>query len=144
MAALVLACKQIWGHVRTCATAVKMADLKFYSFKFSFSQFFFSLFLCCMSNTTILVRRLPNTGMEKKNLSETRKFGGKKLMLWSLLPTMFGNVSKKSMEQKIRSNICIFCRKFYCRKCFWAKNCSKITLLHIIRSFHRLSFPKMN
>ena len=28
MAALFLACKQIWGHVRTCRTAVKMADLK--------------------------------------------------------------------------------------------------------------------
>ena len=28
-------------------------------------------------NKRVLVRRLPNTGMEKKNLSETRKFGGK-------------------------------------------------------------------
>ena len=28
-------------------------------------------------NKQVLVRRLPNTGMEKKNLSETEKFGGK-------------------------------------------------------------------
>ena len=33
----------------------------------------------------VLVRRLPNTGMETKNLSETRKFGGKKLMLWGFI-----------------------------------------------------------
>ena len=33
----------------------------------------------------VLVRRLPNTGVEKKNLSETRKFGGKKLMLWGFI-----------------------------------------------------------
>ena len=36
-------------------------------------------------NKRVLVRRLPNTGMEKKNLSETRKFGGKKLMLWGFI-----------------------------------------------------------
>ena len=36
-------------------------------------------------NKRALVRRLPNTGMEKKNLSETRKFGGKKLMLWGFV-----------------------------------------------------------
>ena len=29
-------------------------------------------------NKRVLVRRLPNTGMQEKNLSETRKFGGKK------------------------------------------------------------------
>ena len=46
-------------------------------------------------NKRVLVHRLCNTGMEKKNFSETRNFGGKKLMLWVLLPTMFGNVSKK-------------------------------------------------
>ena len=28
-------------------------------------------------NKRVLVRRLPNFGMEKKNLSETQKFGGK-------------------------------------------------------------------
>ena len=44
MAALVLACKQVWGHIQTCATVVKMADLKYYSFKFSFSKFFFLFF----------------------------------------------------------------------------------------------------
>ena len=33
-------------------------------------------------NKRVLVRRLPNTGMKKNNLSETRKFGGRKLMLW--------------------------------------------------------------
>ena len=37
------------------------------------------------SNEKVLVRRLPNTGMEKKNLSETQKFGGKKLMLWGFI-----------------------------------------------------------
>ena len=36
-------------------------------------------------NKRVLVRRLPNTGMEKKNLSESRKFGGKKLMLWGFI-----------------------------------------------------------
>ena len=36
-------------------------------------------------NKRVLVRRLPNTGMEKKNLSETRKFGEKKLMLWGFI-----------------------------------------------------------
>ena len=50
-------------------------------------------------NKRVLVRRLPNTGMKKKNLWETRKFGGKKLMIWGLLPTMVGNVSKKSVER---------------------------------------------
>ena len=51
MAALVLACKQIWGHVHTCATAVKMADLKYYSFKFKFSQSFVFLFLFALCRT---------------------------------------------------------------------------------------------
>ena len=32
-------------------------------------------------NQRVLVRRLPNTGMERKNFSETQKLGGKKLML---------------------------------------------------------------
>ena len=32
-------------------------------------------------NKRVLVRRLANTRMKKKNLSKTRKFGGKKLML---------------------------------------------------------------
>ena len=32
-------------------------------------------------NKRVLVRRVPNTGIEKKNLTEKRKFGGKKLML---------------------------------------------------------------
>ena len=32
-------------------------------------------------NKRMLVRHLPNTGMEKRKLSETRKFGGKKLMI---------------------------------------------------------------
>ena len=36
-------------------------------------------------NKRVLVHRLPNTGLEKKNLSETRKFGGKKLMLWGFV-----------------------------------------------------------
>ena len=36
-------------------------------------------------NERILVRRLLNTGMEKKNLSETRKFGGEKLILWGFI-----------------------------------------------------------
>ena len=56
MAALVLACQQIWGHVRTCATAVKMADLKCYTFKFSFSQFFFSFFFFAVCRTRHLTR----------------------------------------------------------------------------------------
>ena len=46
IAALFLACKQNWRHVRTCATAVKMADLKYYSLNPSFvkvSSFSFSL-----------------------------------------------------------------------------------------------------
>ena len=33
----------------------------------------------------VLVRRLPNTGIEKKSLSETPKFGRKKLMLWGVI-----------------------------------------------------------
>ena len=36
-------------------------------------------------NKRVLVRRLPNTGMERKNLSETRKFGRKNLMLWGFI-----------------------------------------------------------
>ena len=36
-------------------------------------------------NKRVLARRLPKTGMEKKNLSETQKFGGKKLMLWGFI-----------------------------------------------------------
>ena len=36
-------------------------------------------------NKRVLVRRLPNTEMEKKNLSVTQKFGGKKLMLWGFI-----------------------------------------------------------
>ena len=50
-------------------------------------------------NKQVLVRRLPNTGMEKMNLSETRKFGGKNWCFGVLLPTMVGNVSKKSVER---------------------------------------------
>ena len=33
-------------------------------------------------NKQVLACRLLKTGMEKKNLSETKKFGGNKLMLW--------------------------------------------------------------
>ena len=47
MAALVLACKQIWGRVRSCATAVKMADLKYYSLSSSFLKVFFFVFTVC-------------------------------------------------------------------------------------------------
>ena len=36
-------------------------------------------------NKRVLVLRLPNTGMEKKDLSETQKFGRKKLMLWGFI-----------------------------------------------------------
>ena len=36
-------------------------------------------------NKRVLLRRLPNTGMEKKNLPETRKFGGKQLILWGFI-----------------------------------------------------------
>ena len=36
-------------------------------------------------NKRVLVRRLPNTGLEKKNLLETQKFSGKKLMLWGFI-----------------------------------------------------------
>ena len=50
-------------------------------------------------NKRVLVRRLPNTGMEKKSSSETRKFGEKKRCFGVLLPTMVGNVSKKSVER---------------------------------------------
>ena len=48
--------------------------------------------MCCFRTTLelhpnkrVLVRRLPNTGMKKKNLSETRKFDRKKLMLWGFI-----------------------------------------------------------
>ena len=51
MVALVLACKQIWGHVQTCATAVKMADLKYYSLSSSFSTFLFSFFFFAVCRT---------------------------------------------------------------------------------------------
>ena len=50
-------------------------------------------------NKRVLVRRLPNTRVEKNNLSETRKFGGKNWCFGVLLPTMVGNVSKKSVER---------------------------------------------
>ena len=36
-------------------------------------------------NKRVLVRRVPNTGIEKKNFTETRKLGGKKLMLWGFI-----------------------------------------------------------
>ena len=36
-------------------------------------------------NKRVIVRRLPNTGTEKKNLLETRKLGGKKVMLWRFI-----------------------------------------------------------
>ena len=36
-------------------------------------------------NKRVLFRRLPNSGMEKKNLSKTQTFGGKKLMLWGFI-----------------------------------------------------------
>ena len=52
----------------------------------------FSGKMCCFRTTLelhpnkrVLVRRLPNTGMKKKNLSETRKFDRKKLMLWGFI-----------------------------------------------------------
>ena len=56
MAALVLACKQIWGHVQTCATAVKMANLKYYSFEFKFSQSFLFFFFFAVYRTLHLTR----------------------------------------------------------------------------------------
>ena len=37
------------------------------------------------ANKRVLVRRLPTTRMENKNLSETRKFSGRKLMLWGFI-----------------------------------------------------------
>ena len=36
-------------------------------------------------NKRVLVRRVPKTGIERKTLTETRKFGGKKLMLWGFI-----------------------------------------------------------
>ena len=56
MEALVLACKQIWGHVQACATAVKMADLKYYSLSSSFPKFLFSFFLFAVCRTRHLTR----------------------------------------------------------------------------------------
>ena len=94
-------------------------------------------------NKRVLVRRLPYTGMEKKNLSETRKFGGKKLMLWGFI----AHDGRKCLQKvcgTINSIKYLQILQVYCRKCFWAKNCSEITLLHIIRSFQRLDFPKMD
>ena len=53
MAALVLKWMETnRGRVRTCASAVKMAELNYYSFKFQFFKVFSFPFLCCMSNTT--------------------------------------------------------------------------------------------
>ena len=63
MAALVLACKQIWGHVRTCATAVKMADLKYYSLSSSFLKVSFFFFAVCRTrhySTALLQVREPH------------------------------------------------------------------------------------
>ena len=60
MAALVLACKQIWGHVRTCATAVKVVDLKYYSLSSSFLKvsFFFFFFAVCRTRQFAIFKKL--------------------------------------------------------------------------------------
>ena len=49
-------------------------------------------------NKRVLVRRLLNTGMEKKNLSQTQKFGGKKLMLVFYCPR-WSEMSPESVER---------------------------------------------
>ena len=50
-------------------------------------------------NKRVWARRLPNTGIENKNFSGARKFGGKNWCFRVLLPSMVGNVSKKSVER---------------------------------------------
>ena len=45
----------------------------------------------------VLVRRLPNTGMEKKKLSETRKFEGKKIDALGFYCPRWSEMSPKSL-----------------------------------------------
>ena len=75
MAGLVLACKQIWGHVQTCATGVKMADFKYYSLSSSFWKFLFSFFLFAVCRTRHFVKFLQKP-------PTTWKFFEKSLMVW--------------------------------------------------------------
>ena len=62
-------------------------------------------------NKRVLVRRLPNTGMEKKNLSETRKFGGKKLMLWDFIAQDGRKCLQKVWNDKFDQIFADFARK---------------------------------
>ena len=48
-------------------------------------------------NKRVIVRRSPNTGMEKKNLSETRKFGGKKIDALGFYYPRWSEMSPKSL-----------------------------------------------
>ena len=63
-------------------------------------------------NKRVLVRRLPNTGMEKKNLSETRKFGGKKLMLWGFI----AHDGRKCLQKVCGTINSIKYLQIFCRK----------------------------
>ena len=105
MAALVLACKQIWGHVRTCATAVKMADLKYYSFKFSFSQFFFFFFFfaVCRTRQLIILKQITRKSCF---VSDLICFFPQKLKLHSLCD---GLCNKKSWYSLITVFSCGVC-----------------------------------
>ena len=86
-------------------------------------------------NKRVLVRRLPNTGMEKKNLSENQKIWWKKLILRGFiahdgpkcLQKVCGTIKSIKYLQILQESLL--------SEIFWAKNCSRIMLLHIIRSF---------
>ena len=69
----------------------------------------------------VLVRRLPNTGMEKKSLSETRKFGGKILMLWGFIPHDVRKCLQKVWNDKFDQIFADFARKSFARNVFGRK-----------------------
>ena len=74
-------------------------------------------------NKRVLVRRLPNTGMEKKNLSETREFGGEKLMLWGFI----AHDGRKCLQKanKFHQIFADFARKSIAGNVFGRKNAAR-------------------
>ena len=108
--------------------------------------------MCCFGRETlelhpikqVLVHRLPNTGMEKKNLSEIQNFGGKKLMLWCFVARDGRKCLQKVCGTMNSINYLQIFQESLLPEMFWAKKFSKITVLHIIRFFQRLGFPKVD
>ena len=72
-------------------------------------------------NKRLLIRRLPNTGMEKKNLSETQKFGGKNISLGFYCPRWLEMSQKSLWNDKLDQLFADFAGKSIARNVFGQK-----------------------